>query len=311
MIERNFIAIILFTAALAFVDQNLFLWIKPHIPVLLGIVMFGIGLTIKTEDLFSVFENKKLIITISLAKYFFMSIYAVILSKIFNLQLETLMGLVVVGACPGGTAANVMSYLSKANVALTVMLTITTTLLSPILTPILVYIFLSKHIDLNLFAMVKTTFWIVVFPIFDAVVLRKILGARLTRFTKIFPSISILAVASIVACVIAINHNNLSKFPITILIAVITHNVLGLLSGYLLARWIKCDTASCRSISFEFGMQDTALGVVIASKFFGPLSALPGAFFSLIQNLTGPALVKFYNRSDARTLAQHAEEAKA
>lgn len=304
MFERNFVWIILGVSFLALYVPDAFLWVKPHIPVFLGIVMFGIGLTLSGQDFKRIWQYRYIVLVVATLKYLLMPLFAYFIGSMLQLPLPLLIGLVVVGACPGGTAANVMAYLSRANVAMTVTLTLATTLLSPIVTPTIIYYLLNAHVEVHFLEMIQTVLWIVLFPIIDGLIIRRILKSRVEKALNIFPSISIISIALIVGCVIALNKDNILAFPILVLVAVTLNNIFGLIAGYFIAKRLKCDKQTCKAIAFEFGMQDTALGVVMATQFFGKLSALPGAIFSVIQNLTGPALVRYFNKTENSQLEQ-------
>lgn len=172
LIERYFILLVLTTAAIALLKPAGFIWMKPHIPKLLGVIMFGMGVSLTFNDFKKIWKEGHLLLLGVSMQFVIMPLLAVALSFIFHFSEEILIGMVLVGACPGGTASNVMTYLSKANLALSVTLTLCSTMLAPIITPAIVYLLLSHRVDISFWGMMKSVFWIVIFPLFDGLVLR-------------------------------------------------------------------------------------------------------------------------------------------
>ncbi len=263
--------------------------------------MFGMGVALRFSDFACVWQQKHLVGVAVLLQYTCMPILAVGLSSILNLPKEMMIGMVVVGACPGGTASNVMAYLAKANVALSVSLTLCSTILAPLLTPMIIYLVLSQKVDISFLSMVKSIFWIVCFPLFDGLVLRHFFSGKLERILPVFPSISIISITAIIACVVALNKALILSFPIAILVAVLLHNSIGYFVGFQVARFLNASVKDARTIAFEIGMQNSGLGVSLANQFFGAASALPGALFSLIHNLTGISLAKWWVFSNGQS----------
>ncbi|HVV68244.1 MAG TPA: bile acid:sodium symporter family protein [Gammaproteobacteria bacterium] len=301
-IEKTFPLVIIVVSALAIFSPELFLWIKPHIPMFLGIVMFSIGLTLETGDFVKVFSLRWQIAALAILKYLIMPILAYLIAVVFGLSQTDFMGLIIISACPGGTAAAVMSYLSKSNVVLTVVLTLLTTLLSPIVTPIIIYVFLHKYVPIPLTQIASTIFWIVLFPLFDGLVLRRLLGKKVEAIKPVLPLVSMTAITLLIACIVAMNHQNILALPFLAGFAVLTDNLLGLTIGYSIAKKLfGFNAKNCRSVAFEFGILDTGMAVVLATKFFGVATALCGALFSAIQNVTGACLVRVL-QSDSQHL---------
>lgn len=231
-------------------------------------------------------------------QYLVMPLLAVGISFALGLPREALIGMVVVGACPGGTASNVIAYLARANVPLSVTMTLASTCLAPILTPIIIYMVLDTQIEIDFWAMVKSVFWIVVFPLVDGLILRRIFRKKLEPFLRYFPSISIMVIALLIACIIGLNQKTLLAFPLLVFTAVILHNGLGLAAGYGLARLAKCSKRDARTLAIEVGMQNSGLGVALAVKHFGASTALAGALFSLWHNITGVSLARIWSRKN-------------
>ncbi len=297
-VERYFILIVLLVVALALWKPTGFIWMKPHIPKLLGVIMFGMGVSLTFSDFKKLRTDKHLLLLGVSMQFIVMPLLAVLLSFTFRLSEEIFIGMVLVGACPGGTASNVMAYLSKANLVLSVTLTLLSTLLAPLITPAIVYFLLSKQVEISFFSMMKSVFWIVIFPLFDGLVLRHFLYKYVKKYLSYFPSVSIICIALIIGAVVALNRDLLLTFPVLILIAVILHNTLGMGIGYSVARLFKASKENARTLAFEVGMQNSGLGVSLATQFFTAASALPGAIFSIVHNISGVTLASKWGKKE-------------
>lgn len=296
IIEKYFLIILIIFGALGFYFPNLFIGLKPHIPLLLGLIMLGMGLTLDYKSIINVTKYPKWIFTGVLLQFILMPLFAYAIGKLLNLSDELLIGMIIVGACPGGTASNVMVYLSKSNLALSITLTLISTLLAPLLTPFWIYFLAGKTIDVSLFSLIKTTFWIVIFPLIDGLIIRKFFENKIKPIVAIFPSLSITCISVIIACVVALNKHTIYNLPIIILLAVALHNALGFISGYGVSKLLKFPKDVCKTIAIEVGMQNSGLGVSLALIHFSKLSALPGVIFSIWHNLAGTALVEFFKK---------------
>jgi len=294
LIEALFLPIALCLSAAALAWPQGIVWLKPHIPLALGVIMFGMGLTLTMRDFTRVLAKWRLILAGLALQYAIMPILAAVLGQVFNLPAQAALGLVIVGACPGGTASNVIAYLARANVALSVTLTLASTMLAPLLTPAIVYAIFNQRISIDAYAMAASVFWIVIFPLLDGLILRKLLKKRLAPFIQAFPAVSILAISLVIACVVALNRQNILDFPGLVIAAVLCHNLGGFGLGYLGARFFTRSHKDAITLAIEVGMQNSGLGVALANKFFTPLAALPGAIFSLEQNLAGISLAKYW-----------------
>jgi BASS family bile acid:Na+ symporter len=224
-----------------------------------------------------------------------MPLLAYAAARALNLPQEAVVGMVILGACPGGVSANVMSYLTNANSALTVLLTILTTMLSPFLTPLIIHAFFHHDIVMDLVQMMEKLFWVVLFPLLDAIIIRRFLFRYVEPVQHVFPSISIIAVGLIIGYVAAANCLTLIGRPWLIILSVLIFNLGGYAIGYLIGGLCRFDSKTRLSLAFEYGMQDSSLGIMLATSFFTVMTALPCAICSLLQNLTGPVLVSGWN----------------
>ncbi|MFH1915347.1 MAG: bile acid:sodium symporter family protein [Pseudomonadota bacterium] len=298
-IERFFIPITATLCAVALIHPPSFTWIKPHIPLFLGVIMFGMGLTLEFGDFRAILGKWRLVGFGVGMQYAVMPALAVLISMALGLSPEATVGMVLVGACPGGTASNVVAYLARANVPLSVTLTLASTCLAPILTPAIVYLILEQRVEMDFLGMVSSVFWIVVFPLVDGLILRRIFRKRLEPWLRYFPSLSIVVIAMLIACIMGLNQATLLALPLLVFLAVILHNGLGLAAGYSLARLARCSRRDARTLAIEVGMQNSGLGVALAVAHFAPVSALPGALFSLWHNITGVFMARRWRASDS------------
>ncbi|MUM76822.1 bile acid:sodium symporter [Pseudodesulfovibrio sp. F-1] len=297
-IERFFIPITATLCAVALIHPPSFTWIKPHIPLFLGVIMFGMGLTLEFGDFRAILGKWRLVGFGVGMQYAVMPVLAVIISRVLGLSPEATVGMVLVGSCPGGTASNVVAYLARANVPLSVTLTLASTCLAPILTPAIVYLILEQRVEMDFWGMVGSVFWIVVFPLLDGLILRRIFRKRLEPWLRYFPSLSIVVIAMLIACIMGLNQATLLALPLLVFLAVVLHNGMGLAAGYSLARLARCSRRDARTLAIEVGMQNSGLGVALAVAHFTPLSALPGALFSLWHNVSGVFMAKRWRTSD-------------
>lgn len=211
-IERHFIWILIGFSIAAISIPTAFTWLKPLIPSLLGIIMFGIGATLHRNDIKRSWNNKWIAIIAIIVKYILMPIMAYIIGISLHLPLLELVGLVIIGSCPGGTAANVMSYLSKANIVFTVAMTFGTTIIAPIFTPTLVYLLLHKHIEIHFLEIIQSMILLVFFPISTGILIKYVFHKKISKISGLFPNISIIAIALVIACVLSLTHEKIYSF---------------------------------------------------------------------------------------------------
>lgn len=264
-------------------------------------VMFGMGLTLQPRD-FAEIARRPLQVLLGLAAQFtLMPLIAVLLVKVFQLDPAIALGVILVGCCPGGTASNVITFLARGDVALSVTITSFSTLLAPVLTPLLLQLFAGELISIELLAMMKDIGQIVILPILAGVVLHYALGHRIDPAIGAMPLVSVAGIVLIIAIVIARSSQHLAGNNALIILGIVMlHNLLGYGFGYLAARLSGLSTAQCRAIMIEVGMQNSGLGASLANTFFAanPLTAVPSAVFSLWHNISGALLANICVRLD-------------
>ncbi|MET0064974.1 MAG: bile acid:sodium symporter family protein [Candidatus Thiodiazotropha sp.] len=281
---------------IAYLQPGLFVVLKPAILPLLGIVMFGMGMTLTWEHFTAVLRRPAVVGLGVLLQYLVMPMAAWLIAKSLGLPPALLAGLVLVGACPGGTASNVVCFLAKGDVALSITLTTVSTLLAIVMTPLLTDLYVGQEVPVPVQSMLWSIFKIVLLPVTLGVVVNSLLGARLARFKPAFPLISVLAIVLIIAIIVALNRDNLGTLGFSVAVAVMLHNAVGLLLGYWIPRGFALPEQICRTLAIEVGMQNSGLGVALAVKYFSAAAALPGAIFSIWHNLSGSLLAGYWSR---------------
>lgn len=269
---------------------------KPAIVPLLMLIMFGMGLSLTWADFQGVLKRPALIGLGVVLQYALMPLLAFLIGSAMQLPTELLAGLVLVGACPGGTASNVIAYLARANVALSVAITFASTLVAVVATPLLTWLYLGERIAVPVSGMLLSLVQIVVVPVVLGCLLNTFLQRQLTPIRELFPLVSVAAIVLVIGIIVALNAGRISEAGLLVVIAVMLHNGLGLLSGYGIARLLRLDTVTARTLAIEVGMQNSGLGVALAIKHFTPLAALPGALFSVWHNLSGSLLATVWQR---------------
>ena len=295
-VGNTFAIWVLLFAVLAFYFPDTFRGIGPYIVPLLGLIMFGMGLTLSKAD-FSEVVRRPLDVAIGvLGQFIIMPGLAWLLATAFALPPEVAVGVILVGCCPGGTASNVMTFLARGDLALSVTITSVTTLLAPVVTPALIYLLASQWLDVSAAAMFWSIVQVVILPIAAGILVQMVLKDKVQVGVAVLPLVSVAAIVAIVAAVVAGNQARIATSGLTIFLVVVLHNGLGLLLGWLLARACGMSLAKRKTVSIEVGMQNSGLGVALATAHFSPLAALPSAIFSVWHNITGPLAATVYRR---------------
>lgn len=291
--------IVLAAAALALFVPKSCLWIQTGwVNYLLMIVMFGMGLTMKLSDFGIVFSRPKDVIIGCTAQFVIMPLLAFALGKAFGLDRALLVGVILVGTCPGGTASNVITYLSKGDVGLSVGMTSVSTVLAPLLTPALTYLFLRTSVDVDVKAMMISMIQVVAVPICLGILINKLLPKVCERIKDILPSVSVAAICVIIASVVSHNSEKILSTGAVIFAVVILHNLLGYAFGYLAGMLFKMDLPRKKAVAVEVGMQNSGLAASLAGSAFPDLSmaTVPGAVFSVWHNISGAVLAAVFRR---------------
>lgn len=279
------------------------------ISVLLGIVMFGMGLATKLEDFKVVFSRPWDIAVGCAAQFTVMPALAWTLARLFGLDEALTVGVVLVGCCPGGTASNVITYLAKGDLALSVGMTGVSTLLAPFLTPALTLLLAGRTVDVNAYGMFVNILWVVILPILLGLAAKRFFPNATERAVRFMPTVSSVAIAVIIALVVAANAKRLWAGGVTIFIVVILHNVCGLALGYLIAAALRLAEPKRRALCIEVGMQNSGLAASLAAVHFAayPMAAVPGAIFSVWHNVSGAFVARLFRKTNPVKAVQTTE----
>ena len=284
-----------------------------YVNILLGIVMFGMGMTLKLADFKVVFTKPKAVIVGILSQFVIMPVLAFLLTSVFQLPAELAVGVILVGSCPGGTSSNVMTYLAKGDVALSVGMTACTTIMAPIVTPLLVLLFAGQTVDVDVLEMFLSIVQVVLVPIAAGFLINYFFEKVAAACASVLPLVSVVGISLIIMAVVAANQAKLLTVGPLIILVVMLHNVLGYALGYLVGRVLRLTKEQMRTLSIEVGMQNSGLASSLATVHFAsmPLAAVPGAVFSVWHNISGAVYANILARSaGADAGAVDAEEAR-
>ena len=289
--------IVLGVAAVSLLLPSSAIWIQMSwINALLMVVMFGMGLTIRPGDFAIVFTKPKEILVGCSAQFIIMPLLAFALSHLFRLDAALTAGVVLVGTCPGGTSSNVITYLSKGDVALSVGMTSVSTLLAPLLTPAITWLLLRTTVTVDVMSMFLSIVKVILIPIGLGFLINKLFGGLTQKLVEILPMVSTIAICLIVATVVSHNAENIFASGFVILAVVILHNVLGYLCGFCISRLFRMPWPKVKAVSIEIGMQNSGLATSLAGTAFPNLAmaTVPGAIFSVWHNISGAILAGLY-----------------
>ncbi|MBP5409735.1 MAG: bile acid:sodium symporter family protein [Prevotella sp.] len=289
--------LVLLIAAISLLIPASFSWIDTwSINPLLGVIMFGMGLTLSPHDFRIVLSRPKDILIGCLAQFTVMPLLAWGLAWVFALPKELALGVMLVGCCPGGTASNVITYLAKGDLALSVGMTAASTLLAPILTPLLVWLLAGTMVDVDTLGMLQSIVYVVIAPIIVGLLCQSFLPKLTKSVVPYLPAFSSIVIAYVVGIVVSHNADRLLVGGLIVIIVVMLHNLLGLSTGFLIGKLLHIPKPKCVALSIEVGMQNSGLASSLAVLHFAvyPLAAIPGAIFSVWHNISGALAAKLY-----------------
>jgi bile acid:Na+ symporter, BASS family len=295
-IQKTFALWVVLFAAIALWMPELFVWLKPYITWMLGIIMLGMGMTMTVDDFKGVLHNPKAVLIGVVAQFVVMPGLAFVLCKVFSLPAEIAIGVILVGCCPGGTASNVITYMAKGNTALSVACTSFSTLIAPLLTPAIFYLLASQWLEIDAGSMFVSILQVVLFPIILGLIIRAVFKQKVEQYIQVMPLISVVAIVAIVAAIIGASKASILQSGLMILGVVMLHNGLGYVLGFWASRFFKLSYPDSKAVAIEVGMQNSGLGVALAAVHFAasPITAVPSAIFSLWHNISGPALATYW-----------------
>ena len=299
-VGNTFAAWVVLSAVLGFLLPDLFRQLTPWIVTLLGIIMFGMGLTISGRDFAEVLRRPVNVGVGVASQFLIMPLLAVALTMIIPMPPEVAAGVILVGCCPGGTSSNVMTYLAKGDVALSVACTSVTTLMAPIVTPFLMLMLASEYLPVDAWAMFQSIVKVVLFPLALGFAAQKLLPAFVRAAVPALPLVSVTGIVLIVAAVVGASKGAIVQSGLMIFAVVVLHNMLGYLIGFIAARLAGLDLAARKAIAIEVGMQNSGLAAALATAYFSPLTAVPAAIFSVWHNISGAVVANILSRMKAR-----------
>lgn len=296
----NLALLVVAVGAVAVINPQLLSWVGPYISIMLGIVMFGMGMTLSVNDFKNVLKHPWQVGIGVLAQFLIMPLVALGLVKLFNLPPELAVGVILVGTCPGGTASNVIAYLAKGDVALSVSMTMTTTILAPVVTPFLTWLLADAWIDVSFTAMMISIAQMVLAPLLLGIGLHHLAGAKVAKIMPAMPVVSVVCIVLLVGGVVALSASKLLEIGALMAVIVILHNICGLALGFGLARICQLDSKQARTVAIEVGMQNSGMAASLAVIYFNPAAALPGAIFSVWHNISGSLVANYFSRKDEK-----------
>lgn len=307
-VGKTFALWVILFAVLGFFLPETFKHVAPYIVTLLGIIMFGMGLTISIDD-FRELGRRPVEVAIGVVAHFvIMPALALLLTRIIPMPPEVAAGVILVGCCPGGTSSNVMTYLAKGDVALSVACTSVTTLAAPIVTPFLVWMFASQYLPVNAWAMFVSILQVIILPLALGFIAQKALPRLVTAAIPVLPLVSVVGIVLIVAAVVGASKGAIAQSGLLIFAVVVLHNGLGYLLGFFAAKAFGLNLYKRKALAIEVGMQNSGLGAALATAYFSPLAAVPSAVFSVWHNISGALIANYFS---SRTDGDEAEPVTA
>ena len=295
-VSRNMALLVVLTAVVALIFPVSFTWTTPHISTLLGVVMFGMGMTLRVEDFHEIFRRPRDVLIGLAAQFTIMPLLAFGLATLFQLPAELAAGVILVGTCPGGTASNVMTYLAKGDLALSVSMSMASTILAPIVTPLLTWILAGAWVDVSFVAMMISILQVIVAPIILGLIVNQLFADFVKRVEKILPLVSIVAILLILGGVVSVNAEKILQTGLLIMLVVMLHNLCGYALGFVAAKIFGMNTAKTKAITIEVGMQNSGLATSLAMAHFSAAAAIPGALFSVWHNISGSIAANYLSR---------------
>ncbi len=286
-------------------------WAAPYVGWLLGIVMFGMGMTLTVADFKTVFKRPWEVLIGIFAQFLIMPFVAWGLVRIFALPPELAIGVILVGTCPGGTASNVISYLAKGDVALSVSMTMATTLLAPIVTPALTWFLAGAWIHVSFWSMMLSIVQMVLVPVLLGLGVNHFFARGVERVLPAMPVVSVVTIVILVGCVVSLSASRLFDVGLLMAVIVVLHNVFGLTLGYVMAKLFRLDSKKSRTVAIEVGMQNSGMAASLAVLYFNPAAAIPGAIFSVWHNISGSLIANYFSRRDEKRSAVCVKESTA
>ncbi|MEH6377340.1 bile acid:sodium symporter family protein [Streptomyces sp. KLMMK] len=268
----------------------------PAVPWLLGVVMFTMGLTLTGDDFRAVAKRPWAVGLGLVAHYVIMPGLGWLIATVLGLPPQLAAGVILVGCAPSGTASNVVTYLARGDVALSVSVATVSTLVAPLVTPPLTLLLADRFLDVDAGAMLTDILKTVLVPVLGGALVRMAAGRWVGKVLRALPALSALTIAVLVLIVVSGSASRIKDAAALVLLAVVLHNGLGLALGYAAGRLARLGRPSSRAMAFEVGMQNSGLAASLATAHFSPAAALPAAVFSVWHNVSGAAVAAWMSR---------------
>lgn len=267
---------------------------------LIQIIMFGMGTAMSLKDFAGVVKMPKGVFVGLACQFTIMPLVGLTLAWSFDFPAEIAAGIVLIGSVSGGVASNVMAYIAKANLALSITMTAIATLVAPLMTPLLMRLLANQFVPIDFVSMMISVAKIVLVPIVLGLLFNKVMHGRAKWVDRTMPLVSMAGIAVVLTIIVASGRDALLDIGLLLFLAAILHNAIGYVLGYWGCRLIGLDEQSCRTISLEVGMQNGGLATGIAVE-MGKVATvgLAPAIFGPWMNISGSALANWWRRNDA------------
>lgn len=264
---------------------------------LLQLIMFGMGTRLSVSDFMKEFKRPKGLLVGTFLVFTIMPVLGFVIAKTFGFPPEIAAGVMLIGACPGGAASNVMAYLANGNVALSVSITAFATLLSPVVTPLLMKLFAGKLIEIAFIGMMWSIMKMIILPIILGLIVNKLMENRKKIIDRVLPLFSMTAILLFVTIVVAHYRDRLIVVGLALFAASIVHNFAGYLLGYWTSKMIGMNERDCRTMAIEVGLKNGGMGMGIAiNSLKSADAALAPIIFGKWMNISGSALANYWRQ---------------
>ena len=294
-ITRLFPVWAILLSAAACYTPGTFTGIGPWVSWLLMLIMFAMGVTLNIDDFKRVLVRPAPVIAGTFLHYLVMPLAAWLLAKLFQMPPDLAAGMILVGSVASGTASNVMIYLAKGDVALSVTISSVSALVGVFATPLLTRLYVDMHVEVDVVGMLLSIVKIVAIPIALGLLVHHTLNRLVKRVEPWLPAFSMVCILLIISAVVAGSQSFIGSVGLVAIAAVVMHNAIGLLGGYWGGKLFGFDESTCRTLALEVGMQNSGLAATLGKLYFSPLAALPGALFSVWHNLSGSLLAGYWS----------------
>lgn len=293
-VKKYMSAMVLVAAIIGFFRPGIFIWAVPYMNLLLGVIMFGMGMTLKQEDFLLIIKRPKDVVLGTIIQFAIMPLAAYLCARAFNLSGELAVGLILLGSCPGGVTSNVMSFIAKGDVALSVTFTTVSTLLAPIITPAFILLLGGQWVEINALAMFVSITKVVLLPIVLGFLCHKFFRNFAKKSVRVLPAMSGMTMVLLVGGIVSANSDKLLTSGLIVALAVIVHNIIGYLFGYFAAEKIGFSEEKRRVLSIETGMKNATLATTLAMAHFAPAAAIAPAVAGIWHAFSVSALANYW-----------------